>query len=435
MKKFIWALALIASGCVIVTPPIVIPPTPPPTAFTVACVVTDGANPIVGAICDTAGQQQITNSDGYASFQVSAAGTMHAHKDGYDDARLTYPTGNSDVFLTLVAQHVDPSVFSLNQLAAIRGAMWPQTLGACGNLSLGPRPGQDDNIIGTVFITDYPEAEQDCIISELKRRGYTHVVMGPLVDSDGYHGMWPPNDWRGDNFSRFLDAAQKFWDAGLIPVVFIKPDNWPLEQAKDELTSLLLQPRARKLLRVVVPMGWEAGAAYEYSSCTWAAAGQWVRDTLNDPLALIHMVSDRDAPAGTDAWCNDDDHVWNPGGNAAAWGRVAPFYHGWLVQSGAFDCPDCLAENGKSNFQNFQDQFNPSVHGSLADRFVNGYAGWPRNSAWAEGPIRVFAGEYKAYWTFWGHRSEAEGVTWGDAAMASGALGYLDSGSVPVPVK
>jgi hypothetical protein len=116
-------------------------------------------------------------------------------------------------FFTLTPAHADPSGLPLEQLAAIRGGMWPLTDGACGNLPIGPRPHDPTNVIATVFITDYSSDDQDCIIGELKRRGYTHVVMGPLVDSDGYHGTWQPNDWRGANFDRFLDAVQKFWDA------------------------------------------------------------------------------------------------------------------------------------------------------------------------------------------------------------------------------
>lgn len=344
-------------------------------------------------------------------------------------------------FFGLRSAHVDPSSIPLAQLAAIRGAMWPLgTASSCGALPLGPRPGAADNVIATVFITEYTTEQQDCIIAELKARGYTHVVMGPLVDSDGYHGIWQPNDWRGANFERFLDAVQKFYDNGLAVVVFIKPDGWSLEQMKAELTPLLTEPRARQLIRVRVPMGWEAGADYEYSSCTWAEAGRWVNDLLGDGLTLVHMVSDRDAPAGTDARCNDDDKTWNPGGNAAAWGRVVPFYHGWLTQSGAFDNPTQTGGDREhpslTNFQNWTRQFDPAVRGSYRDRFEHGYAGWPTGSAWGiDKPLLVYAGEYSAYWKFWQHRTEAEGVTWGNAAAAAGAAGYLDSGSVPVPVR
>ena len=61
---------------------------------------------------------------------------------------------------------------------------------------------------------------------------------------------------------------------------------------------------------------------------------------------------------------------------------------------------------------------------------------WPRDSAWGPGrPLLVYAGEYSAYWKFWQHRTEVEGVQWGNAAIAAGAAGYLDSGSLPVPVR
>lgn len=338
------------------------------------------------------------------------------------------------------AKHVDPAGIPLEQLAAIRGAMWPLgTASTCGALPLGPRPGQADNVIATVFITNYSPEQQGCIIAELKARGYTHVVMGPLVDSDGYHGIWTPNDWRGEHFERFLDAIQKFYDAGLKVVVFGKPDGWSLDQFQGEFSGLLTQPRAQRLIRIFVPMGWEAGAAYEYSSCTWAEAGRWTREVLPSAIVLVHMVADRDAPAGSDERCNDDDHAWNPGGNAAAWGRVTPFYHGFLTQSAAFDNPTATGGDREhpelTNFQNWARTFDPSVRGSFRDRFEHGYAGWPRGSAWGQDkPLLVFAGEYSAYWKFWQHRTESEGVAWGDRAMASGAAGYLDSGSVAVPV-
>jgi hypothetical protein len=331
--------------------------------------------------------------------------------------------------------HFDPSGIPLEEIAAIRGAMWPKgTASTCGALPFGPRPNSPDNIIATDFITDYSPEQQDCIIAELKSRGYTHVVMGPFVDSDGYHGLWPPNDWRGANWERFLDAIQKFWDAHLVTVVFGHPDGWSFEQVRDTFTPLLQQPRAQKLIRIIVPHGWEP-CRYECSSYTWAAYGQWARQVLPNALVLLHTVADIDAPVGGDARGDDNGHP-----NAEGWVRVAPFYHGWLVQNNAFECPTCVdpdpRNEGRTNFRNWQDQFNPRVRGSLRDRFEFGYAGWPKSSAWGVGkPLRVYAGEYSSYWRFWKNRPEAEGVQWGDAAMAAGAYGYLDSGSVPVPVR
>lgn len=374
--------------------------------------------------------------------------TIRIEANGFDAFQTTAQTADLIAtnakglhnFYPLKSSHVDPSSIPLEQLAAIRGAMWPLgTASTCGPVSLGPRPGQADNVIATDFITDYPENEQACIIAELKARGYTHVVMGPLVDSDGYHGIWQPNDWRGANFDRFLDAVQRFYDNGLAVVVFISPDGWSLEQNQAEFTALLSTPRAQRLIRIAVPHGWEP-ARYGTSSCTWALWGQWIRQTLPNALVAIHTESDVDAPVGTDARCNDDDHAWNPGGNAAGWGRVAPFFHLWLTQSGAFANPDGTGGDREhpelTNFQNWARQFDQSVRGSYRDRFEHGYAGWPRASAWSDGrPLRVGCGEYSAYWKFWQHRTEAEGETWGNACIAAGGYFYLDSGRVAVPVQ
>lgn len=440
MRSWLVALLLPLAGCAVNPAP---NPTPAPAPmFCLAPQVLDpNGHGIAGATVTVDGFATTVNADGYAYIYPLAPGdhAVRVDADGFVSQTFTYPASSLDCdrAVTLTPQHVDPSVYSLNQLAAVRGAMWPLTSGACGNLSIGPRPGQNDNVIATVFITDYPDAEQDCIIAELKRRGYTHVVMGPLVDSDGYHGMWQPNDWRGRNFDRFLDAVQKFWDNGLIPIVFLHPDNWTFEQTRDELTPLLRGPPAQKLLRFIVPSGWEP-TQYGWSSCTWAQFAKWGHEVLPNALIAIHTVTDVDAPAGTDALCNDDDHAWNPQGNAGAWSRVAPFIHLWLTQSAAFDTPNAHGDPNhpeKTNFDNWQDNFRCSVRYSYCNRFHNGYAGWPTRSLWGEQPIRIIAGEYSAYWKFWGHRTEAEAVTWGDAAMAAGADGYLDSGSVPVPVR
>lgn len=331
----------------------------------------------------------------------------------------------------LIPAHVDPSGIALEQIARIRGAMWPQSQGDCGNFTIGPRPGQDTNIFATDFLSSYSEAEQDCGIAMLKARGYTHVVMGPLVDSDGYHGVWVPRDWRGLAFQEFLDVAQKFWDNGLTPVVFIHPDGWTLERDKSEFTPLLQDPRAQKLIRAVVPHGWEP-CKYECSSQTWREYGRWARESLPNALVLLHTVADVDAPVGTDSLGDDNGHP-----NAEGWARVLPYYHGWLTQSSAFADPAGHGDPGqptKTNFQNWQDLFNPNIRGSYRDRFEHGYAGWPTFSAWGPNhPVTVYDGESSAYWRFWANRSEAEGVQWGNAAIAAGAAGYLDGGSVQVP--
>lgn len=385
-----------------------------------------------------------TNGDGFVAFATDLPfSDLKIQAENYYDTAVGIEPpkiDNTNITVSLTPKDVDPRKFTLEELAAIRGAMWPlgPVAGLPDGLPLGPRPGAQDNVIATVFITDYPPDVQDKIIDEILARGYTHVVMGPLVDSDGYHGIWQPNDWRGENFSKFLDAIQKFYNRGLKVVVFGHPDGWSYEQTVAELTPLLQQERAQRLIRIFVPAGWEP-TQYGWSSCTWALYGQWARTVLPNALIALHTVTDVDAPVGTDERCNDDDRQKNPGGNAAGWGRVTPFFHVWLMQSAAFANPDVAGDKNhpeKTNFQNWQDLFNPNVRGSYRDRFEHGYAGWPRGSAWGpDKPLRVGCGEYSAYWKFWEHRTEAEGVKWGNACIAAGGYFYLDSGSVPVPIQ
>ncbi len=453
VKRFVvglcFSFAMQACGAIQIPAPSPYPAPPQAAWRAVGAVTVDAAGkPVSGVHCqlqDVPGWQPapLTDANGYTAWLTITGGLRDTQveciRNGYvpfsEHRRLATSENENLDTLVLTSEHVDPSGIPLEELAAIRGAMWPLgTASTCGALPLGPRPWQDDNVIATDFITEYTIEQQGCIINELKSRGYTHVVMGPLVDSDGYHGVWTPNDWRGGNFQRFLDAEQMFWDAGLKVVTFIHPDGWSLDQTKSELTPLLQDPRAQKLLRIVVPFGWEP-CKYECSSYTWAAFGQWARETLPNSLVLLHTVADVDAPVGTDSLGDDNGHP-----NAEGWARVAPFYHGWLTQSTAFDNPTGTggdrAHPELTNFQNWQRLFDARVSGSYQDRFQHGYAGWPTVSAWSNGrPLRVYAGEYKAYWTFWQHRTEAEGVTWGDASMASGADGYLDSGTVAVPVR
>lgn len=460
MLKRTWFLALVVAHLACGVRPTPQPPTPPPTpapTYTFGVVACAAAvpllqpcpTPIANAtirVNTTAGYEaKLANADGYAVFTSSIPfSDVWVSADSYIDTKLGIQPPTIDgrnISITLTSAHFDPTGVPLGALAAIRGGMWPlgPVRGLPQGLTLGPRPGAPDNVIATAFFADYTPNEQYAIIAELKARGYTHVVMGPLVDSDGYHGMYAANDWRGARWSEFLDIAQRFWDAGLAPVVFISPDGWTLEQNQAEFTALLQQPRAQQLLRIVVPHGWEP-ERYGTSSCTWALWGQWARQVLPNALVAMHTVSDTDAPVGTDTRCNDDDKTWNPGGNAAGWGRVTPYFHVWLTQSGAFADPTGTGGDRDNptftNFQNWQRQFDLSVRGSYRDRFERGYAGWPTGSAWGpDKPLRVVCGEYKAYWTFWQHRSEAEGVQWGDACIAAGGYGYLDSGSVAVPIK
>src|SRR5262249_19636628 len=264
------------------------------------------------------------------------------------------------------------------------------------------------HVIATAYFDDYSPADQSRIIAALKARGYTHVVAGPLVDTGGYHGQFHSQDWRGARFERFLDQLQTFWDNGLAPIVFIHPDGWTFERTRDELTPLLRQDRAQRLIRIVVPAGWEP-TRHGWSSCTWAAYAQWARQTLPNALVLIHTVSDAGAPAGKDARCTDTDA-------AGAWARVAPHVHGWLIQNGPY-------------------RTAPADDPKLARSFAAQFTANPtRDSAWGRGvPMLLYAGEQTAYTTYWKNLPEPASRAWGGRAIASGADGYLAGGTVDVP--
>lgn len=390
-----WVLSLcvlaLAWGCVSGGGTVVVPPAPTVHA---GCLVENATTmePLVGTTCASAGCTGVPLS--------AQAGSCPTHGE-------PYALAGSQVALGTL--HVDPSAWTLGDLARIRGAMWT----AKASWPIGPEANRA-NIIATVFLSNYDSPTRRRMLEDLRLRGYTHVVLGPVVDSDGYHGIWAPTDWR-TQWDRFLDLHQECWDAGLAPITFIRPDGWTLEQTQ-ALTPFLEQRRAQQLLRIVVPTGWEP-TKHGWSSQTWSAFARWARETLPNALVFIHTVADTDAPVGTDERGDDNGHP-----NAEGWARVVPYIHGWLVQTGAF-------EHGDVGFTDWQ-----TYWGDLRRRFQHGYAGWPTGSAWGpQTPILVIAAEYASYWVFWHGRSEEEARIWGDAAMAAGADGYLDGGTVDVP--
>lgn len=448
MKRWIAILALLAAACVPPTQPPTPTPIPPPVpllAFDYAACRTVPAD----NYCDgmpatitltpttTTDPPRVQTSDGNGYFWIAGIPPTWTTVDLRVDAVGYKPYAGRTTTAALIEQnalglhnmqlldmdHVDPSLFTLDQLAAIRGAMWPQGLG----LPLGPRPGAPDNIIATDFFNNYSPADQARILVWEHEHGYTHVVVGPIVDSDGYHGIYTPNDWRG-KFEEFLDILQTFYDHGLIPVIFIHPDNWTLDETK-ALTPLFTTARAQKLMRVVIPSGWEP-TKYGWSSCTWAGYVSWARTTWPNAVVGIHTVADVDAPVGTDALCDDNGQP-----NGKGWQRVADAgLHLWFVQNGAYTTGPAadrtLAYNFAGQFSTGPD--GEATHGA-AWHFANGIASWPTTSAWPTGPIRMVAAEHTSYTAFWGHILEADREAWGNLAVGYGARGYLDGGTVPVP--
>jgi hypothetical protein len=421
--------------------PPVPPPVPPPQPVTYALTVQvqDAAtsSPLQTHVQVWNGQTQLVfEGDGLGqivvSNQLAGAYRVRATADGYGAQQIenVMVPQLAPLVIKLVSLHVDPSGVPLAELARIRGAMWPLRL----NLPFGPRPGQDDNILPMVYYHWFSTTDRQRMLDRYKSVGYTHAVSGPIVDAWGYHGQYPtqPNEPTQAMWDTYLDELQERWDAGVIPIVFIHPDGWDFERTRAVFGPLLSQSRAQKLIRVVVPSGWEP-ARYEWSSCTWALYGQWAREVLPNALVLLHTTTDVDAPVGTDALCNDDDPNWNPGGNGAGWARVVPFIHGWLIQNGPYGR---YPQQDEQLRDEFSAQFDAGELGeryhSIAWHFA-GHAGWPTNSAWGAGVrIKLYAAEQTSYLAYWENLSYAISAAWGDLAMAAGADGYLDAGNVEV---
>ncbi|HKE43895.1 MAG TPA: hypothetical protein VKB41_05090 [Steroidobacteraceae bacterium] len=337
---------------------------------------------------------------------------------------------------------IDPSTLSLRQIAAIRGAMWTVR----GAWQYGPRPGQPSNVTALEYLYSYGDPynpmalggafnlndEQQAMLRTYCSFGYTHACIGP-VTAQSYRGHYPDYFFdTPERFECFLDWLQCLWDYHLIPIVFMHPDNWTLEQTQELYEPLIRgNARAQRLIRACVPSGWEP-AYYNWSSETWARYFEWGHDLLPDALICCHTVPDVDAPGGTDELGDD-----NGAGNDKVWARVCPTIHGWLHQASSFANPN---EHGdpnhptKSNYDNWADLFAADCPYSFYNRFHFGYAGWPTCSLWGPNePIYLYAGEYCAYWNYHDNRAYAEGEAWGDRAVSVGADGYLDSGAGTVP--
>ncbi len=336
--------------------------------------------------------------------------------------------------------NVDPSNIPLSELVRFRGAIWTRR----GPWRFGPRPLQPDNITAMEYIYSYgdqPEvsplktglnAEQQAMIKAYKGPDMlTHVAFGP-PNAQSYHGQYPDYNFlhSREAFEVWLDWLQVFWNNKLAPACFLHPDNATFEQTRDIYEPLIRNnPRAQKLMRIVVPTGWEP-TKYGWSSNTWAMFCAWARDILPNALVGIHTVADVDAPVGTDE--NGDD---NGKPNGQGWSRVAPHIHFWLIQNGAYDCAP--SEN-PALAREFASQFKTDGDGALyhspAWHFANSIDGWPNFSAF--GPnvrIKLINGEDSSYYAYWENLPQASSQAWGNLAVASGADGYFDDGTVAVP--
>lgn len=299
------------------------------------------------------------------------------------------------------------------QLRAIKGAIWPTR----GPVAFGPRPGQVDNIIDTGC-----EAYSvgDLVISRaaIDNRKYTHVQMGPFV-ADGYHGQYPSVDFRNDpDFT--LRQIEAWWRADKAVVAFLGPDNWTTEQMR-ELEPIFLQPRWQAVMKQIVPMGWEPSE--DTPNAEFVARYQWAKRVFPNALQYIHLNADFDAPGNNDDLTPDQPRFI---GMPECWNRVAPYLTGYLIQNGPYNGFPTDAANVQQA-TNFANQFRANVRGTLRDRFVNGYAGFPTQFA-DGGTLDLIAAEQTSYNAYWGNLPEDASRQWGALALVAGADGYFDGG-------
>jgi hypothetical protein len=424
-------------------------------------VYNDSKRPVAGATVKLDGNPNVypqTNGDGYTIINVPMAlqasqltviapgfDTLSVHVDlpmhGEDlvVGPADEPVGPNQMLVgTLHSQHVDPSSIDLRTLAKIRGAMWTVR----GAWRFGPRPGSPDNITALEYIYSYGDPmnasalndEQKAMIATYKSKGYTHVAFGP-INAESYHGQYPDTDFRSpEMFEKWLDWLQMFWDNGLAPICFLHGDGETFEQTVATMDHLIRgNARAQRLMRIIVPSGWEP-TKYDWSSFTWAKFCAWGRDVLPNALVLIHTVSDVDAPVGTDALGDDNNKATNPNGNGDGWSRVTPHIHGWLIQNGPYSQSPAENPTLASAFAGqFQADGNGAVQHGARWHFVNRIAAWPSDSAWGNEPIKIYNAECTSYNAYWNNLPYDKSTAWGDLAIASGADGYLDSGTVAVP--
>lgn len=320
------------------------------------------------------------------------------------------------VYLSGGGGHVDPSTWTRGEILAVCGALFT----ARYPLPWGPRPNAPSNSLNIGEVFNYANrSDRTAAFKAYTDRGYTHAAMGPWVPSSdgGYHGMYP---YRALTFDQYLDEIQELADHGIKAANFLGPDNWSIDDIRTWLLPMYAKPRARQLIRLVGPMGWEPNTGTP--NAMFVTVFNMVRATMPDAQLFLHLNADFDAPG------NNDDLT--PGlptyiGNAGCWQRLAQAgLDAYFAQVGGYwrdqnpvPQPGFLA----SYANHCQDQHR---------RFYNGSAGWPTHNDHGE-QIRFIMAEYASYPDFNFDWPESYARQLGDVAMANAADGYLDGGYLP----
>lgn len=323
--------------------------------------------------------------------------------------------------------HLDPATYSVDQLLRFRGSLF--TVSEPGIPTFNT-PGH------SIFFysAGYSPADRQKVYAAWKARGYTHGPIGPFLDP-GYHGQVPAMDFR-QNPDAAADILEEVWDAGLIPIVFVIPDHagpeggwaeghvWSIEELKT-LEPIYRSERWQKLCRVVVN-GWELqGSKYGWSNAQYVEQLSWLADVFPSAVRGLHTIADIEAPVG-----NGDDTSQPGMGNGDCWARVAHLIHFWLHQSSALFTPDHVADNGRTDGQNWLALWDKNAPASFIRRFTDPtvYGDWPKTCAFPDRGLTAIPGEYLSIEVYNGRATEAQARDWGHKALLAGATGFMDGG-------
>lgn len=356
---------------------------------------------------NNAGRIQVVFAD---SETATGGGYLRCRARGWNElsVRALVPNLGSEEgpSLDMTQSGVDPFSIPTEDLLNFRGAIWT----ARAKVPFGPRPMQDDNICAMDYFESYNETDQKTMLDAyVKTRGYRHAPFGPLVDP-GYHDQYPGVDFR-TNPAWYAGQMQKMWDGGAYPVLFMTPDNspstggpWTLAEC-ETLTPLFQMPEFQRVVRLVVPYGWEPGG-YEISNQDWVDRFAWARRCFPKAIMGIHMIADFDAPIGgpdgqppinmtkQQAWTN----VANAGCQFFL-DQVAGYIEGPEVPTQAFI--DGMSERVRYFVQHFRD--------------------WGID-------LSYIGGEYGAYANYWKNYAEQYAVSIGKLVLDNGGRGFFDGG-------
>ena len=330
---------------------------------------------------------------------------------------------------------VDPSGIPLRALAQqYRGSLFT----ARAPLSQGPRPYQPTNVVfwDLDWMTD---ADFQMAIDVWHQHHYTMAAIGPWGNSnDCYHGVYPcAGPLTPERLERLLDRVQVMWNEGIVPNYRHKPDNWETPGRRADLDALdaMLRnsPRAQKLLRVVSYPGWEPmGTKYGWLNSTYVEMLQRGTQVFPNALLSLHVACDVEVPVG-----GDDENprfTGPPDGFAQAWKNITPYFHvfewqscGYLNANSPTPTPQFMADL-KWVIQNQPPRTKPGGMWYGGSRWNVTNPGEPD-----PGIIWIMA-EWASFPSFWSDWPESEAVKIGDAVMCWGADGYLDGGTVSVPL-